>query len=77
VADAEALFDIANSLVTAFRSQANEGMTPSDFVTALLRRFGLRSGTENVCNGLNIVSWGDIGCAVSRVFRKAPGCCTM
>lgn len=77
VADAEALLDIANTLLTAFRSQANEGITPTDFLTALLRNFGMKNGTGYVYDGLNVVSWADIGFAVSRIFRMAPGCSTM
>ncbi|CAA2974441.1 non-structural maintenance of chromosomes element 4 homolog A-like isoform X2, partial [Olea europaea subsp. europaea] len=40
VADAEALFDITNTLVTSVKAYTNEGVTPSDFVTCLLRDFG-------------------------------------
>ncbi|KAG8060304.1 hypothetical protein GUJ93_ZPchr0002g23330 [Zizania palustris] len=40
IADAEALLDIANAFVTSVRSQSSEGITPSDFVTAVLKKFG-------------------------------------
>ncbi|ONK79023.1 uncharacterized protein A4U43_C01F2080 [Asparagus officinalis] len=76
VADAEALLDIANTLVAAFSSEKN-GVTPSDFVTALIRKFGMKTGTKSMHTGLNSVSWADIGFSVSYIFKKAPSCCTM
>ncbi|KAF8403899.1 hypothetical protein HHK36_012005 [Tetracentron sinense] len=80
VADAEALLDIANTLVASVKLYSNEGVSvnPSDFITCLLRDFGQQDGgglcTENACNS---VVWRDIGLAVSHIFRKGPGCCTM
>ncbi|XP_077224712.1 non-structural maintenance of chromosomes element 4 homolog A-like isoform X2 [Tasmannia lanceolata] len=76
VADAEALLDIANTLVTSVRSQSNEGVTPSDFVTSLLRNFGQQDGS-NTETASDSMCWADVGLAVSHVIRKAPGCCTM
>uniref|UniRef100_A0A1D1XPL1 Non-structural maintenance of chromosomes element 4 n=1 Tax=Anthurium amnicola TaxID=1678845 RepID=A0A1D1XPL1_9ARAE len=76
VADAEALLDIANTLVTSVRSHGNDGLTPSDFLTAILRNFGQQEGTSAEGGG-NHVRWRDFGLSVSDVFRKAPGCCTM
>ncbi|KAK1307502.1 hypothetical protein QJS10_CPA10g00091 [Acorus calamus] len=73
VADAEALLDIANSLVTSVKSQGNEGVSPSDFVTALLRNFGQQSEE----NARERMSWMDVGTAVSHILKKVPGCCTM
>lgn len=77
VADAEALLDIANTLVTSVRSQSNDGVTPSDFVTAMIRNFGQRDGHANVDSASNTISWAEAGIAVSHIFRKVPGCCTM
>ena len=77
VADAEALLDIANTLVTSVRSQSNDGVTPSDFVTAMLRNFGQRDGHVNVDSAYNMISWAEVGIAVSHILRKVPGCCTM
>ncbi|XP_008808094.1 non-structural maintenance of chromosomes element 4 homolog A [Phoenix dactylifera] len=77
VADAEALLDIANTLVTSVRSQSNDGVTPADFVTALLRNFGQRDGRANVDSAHNMISWAEVGIAVSHISRKVPGCCTM
>ncbi|GKB31918.1 non-structural maintenance of chromosomes element 4 homolog A [Tanacetum coccineum] len=46
VADAEALADIINILVTSVKAQSNEGVIVGDFVSSLLRGFG-RLGGEN------------------------------
>lgn len=77
VADAEALLDITNTLVTSVKSQSNDGISPSDFVSALLKNFGQQDGGAIVDNAPNMVSWIDVGLAVSHIFRKVPGCCTM
>ncbi|KAG9456686.1 hypothetical protein H6P81_001194 [Aristolochia fimbriata] len=75
IADAEALLDIANTLVQSVKLQSNEGMSPSDFVTGILKNFGLQNGP---LSGDNIsVSWKDIGLAVSHIFKRSHGCCTM
>lgn len=76
VADAEALLDIANTLVTSVKSQSNDGVTPSDFVTALLRNFG-QDGGANIDSARNMLSWSDVGLVVPHVFQKVPGCRTM
>lgn len=75
VADAEALLDIANTLVTSVKSQTNAGVTPSDLVTCFLSKYGQRGGgftTENPR-----IHWKKIGIVVSPIFRKGQGCCTM
>ncbi|KAL0558714.1 hypothetical protein IC582_003295 [Cucumis melo] len=78
VADAEALQDIANSLVTSIRSQSNEGVTPSDFVSCLLREFADINGSINSEEQeLVSVNWKDIGLSVSSIFMNGYGCRTM
>ncbi|KAK1313825.1 hypothetical protein QJS10_CPA06g01711 [Acorus calamus] len=72
VADAEALLDIANTLVTTVKTHGNGGVSQADFVTALLRNFG--QGEETARKAM---CWMDIGTAVSHIFKKVPGCCTM
>ncbi|XP_031103182.1 non-structural maintenance of chromosomes element 4 homolog A-like [Ipomoea triloba] len=78
VADAEALLDITNTLVTSVKAHSNEGVTPTDFLNCLLRQFGdqvgLSSGTDESQNSIH---WEEVGLAVSNVFKSAPGCCTM
>ncbi|KAG2405702.1 Non-structural maintenance of chromosomes element 4-like protein [Vigna angularis] len=79
VADAKALLEITQSLVMSVRTTANGGLTPSDFVTHILKKFGGHVGPSNStedCNR-NSVAWNDIGVAVSHVFRAGYGCCTM
>ncbi|XP_038879818.1 non-structural maintenance of chromosomes element 4 homolog A isoform X2 [Benincasa hispida] len=78
VADAEVLQDIANSLVTSIRSQSNEGVTPSDFVSCLLREFAdINSSMKSEEHDLVSVSWKDIGLSVSSIFMNGHGCRTM
>ncbi|CAN6237430.1 unnamed protein product [Urochloa humidicola] len=74
IADAEALLDIASTLVTSVRSQSSEGITPSDFITALLKKYGEQTSPE--CEAASL-RWGDLGLFVPHVFRPEPGCCTM
>lgn len=74
VADAEALLDITTTLVKSVRSQSSEGITPSDFVTALLKKFGQQASLDSEPVSLR---WADVGLSASHVFRAAPGCCTM
>ncbi|KAK6149211.1 hypothetical protein DH2020_016736 [Rehmannia glutinosa] len=78
VADAEALFDITNTLVSSVKAYNNEGVTPSDFVSCLLRDFGQEGGPNSSQDeSRSLIRWKDIGRVVSHVFRSAPGCCTM
>lgn len=78
VADAEALFDITNTLVTSVKAFNNEGVTPADFVNCLLRDFGQDGGSSSSQNeSRSSIRWKDIGQVVSHVFRSPPGCCTM
>ncbi|CAN6555974.1 hypothetical protein C1H46_014477 [Malus baccata] len=73
VADAEALLDITNTLWTSVKSQSSAGISPSDFVTALLNNFSQpRGGDDHVS-----VNWKEIGLAVLPIFKNAHGCCTM
>ncbi|XP_074591550.1 non-structural maintenance of chromosomes element 4 homolog A-like isoform X2 [Curcuma longa] len=74
VADAEALLDITSTLVTSVKSQANEGVTPSDFVNALLKKYGEVTGGGNIGN---TIQWSDLGRNVAHICRNAFGCSTM
>ncbi|KAK1427127.1 hypothetical protein QVD17_15810 [Tagetes erecta] len=76
VADAEALLDIANTLMASVKAQRSEGVTAGDFVSCLLKNFG-QLGGGNDGESRSSVRWKDIGSVVSRVFRKGDGCCTM
>uniref|UniRef100_A0A7N0TH71 Non-structural maintenance of chromosomes element 4 n=1 Tax=Kalanchoe fedtschenkoi TaxID=63787 RepID=A0A7N0TH71_KALFE len=76
VADAEALLDISNNLVTSVKSRANEGLTPSDFVARLVTEYGLYNGTASDAEQISL-RWHDLGCATGHIFRNCRGCCTM
>ncbi|XP_057954480.1 non-structural maintenance of chromosomes element 4 homolog A-like [Malania oleifera] len=77
VADAEALLDIANTLVCSVKSQSSEGFSPSDFVSCLLREFGQQGRRSITENAQDSILWKDIGLAVSPMFSKYRGCSTM
>ncbi|KAG9134759.1 hypothetical protein Leryth_001068 [Lithospermum erythrorhizon] len=78
VADAEALLDIATTLVSSVKAHSSDGITPSDFISCLLKDFGERAGlSNNIDEERNSVRWRDIGRAVSNVFPSAFGCFTM
>jgi non-structural maintenance of chromosomes element 4 len=78
VADAEALLDIASTLVTSVRSQSSEGITPSDFVTALLEKFGQTNNPlHDEIETPVVLNWTDLGYSVSHMFMSGSGCCTM
>lgn len=74
IADAETLLDLAASLVASVRSESALGITPSEFVAGLLKKFGKQGGTSDEGISLN---WARVGLAVSHVFMSAPGCATM
>lgn len=64
--------------MVSVKAYNNDGVTPSDFVSCLLRDFGQEGGQSNSQNELrSLICWEDIGQAVSHVFRSAPGCRTM
>ncbi|KAL6506006.1 hypothetical protein OROHE_022725 [Orobanche hederae] len=78
VADAEALFDITNTLVTSVKAYNNEGVTPTDFVSCLLSEFGQGGGLSSSQDEAGrLIRWKDIGQIVSYAFRSARGCTTM
>lgn len=78
VADAEALLDIANALVSSVKSYSSEGITPSDFVNCLLKDFGQPMGGLGISENDQVpFVWKDLGVRVSPIFRNFHGCCTM
>ncbi|KAL2323821.1 hypothetical protein Fmac_022879 [Flemingia macrophylla] len=68
VADAEALLDLTRTLVGSVRSLANEGVTPSQFVSSLLIHYG---------QGQDSINWKKLGLAVSPIFLSVSGSSTM
>ncbi|KAK3000019.1 hypothetical protein RJ639_024436 [Escallonia herrerae] len=78
VADAEALLDITNTLVTSVKAHGSDGVTPADFVNCLLRDFGQQGGASGSTDeGSNSIRWKDLALAVSDIFRGGVGCSTM
>ncbi|KAH9615821.1 hypothetical protein KSS87_006080 [Heliosperma pusillum] len=79
VADAEAFLDITSCFVKSVKAQRNEGATPSDLMSCLLRDFGQkeRAANSSVDGMRNLIVWKDIGLAGSHIFKKGAGCCTM
>ncbi|PIA53155.1 hypothetical protein AQUCO_00900036v1 [Aquilegia coerulea] len=77
IADAEALLDIANTILSSVKSQSNDGITPSDFITSLLREFPPRNGELTIDNLRDSMAWGKLGGAVSHILKKFHGCSTM
>ncbi|KAL9237800.1 hypothetical protein vseg_012304 [Gypsophila vaccaria] len=79
VADAEALLDITSSFMKSVKAQRNEGATPSDLISCLLRDFrrSNRAASSSVDGAGNLINWKDVGLAVSHIFKKGPGCSTM
>ncbi|KAI3945665.1 hypothetical protein MKW92_004864 [Papaver armeniacum] len=66
---------IVFTLTTSVKAQNCDGVTPNDFITCMLQKFGKRNG--GVCGdqvGLSI-GWKDLGLEVCDIFMKVPGCC--
>ncbi|KAL8142903.1 hypothetical protein V2J09_015935 [Rumex salicifolius] len=78
VADAEALLDITNNLLTTVKAHKSEGVTPGDFINLLVRDFGQQDIANGSAEGSGYtILWKELGLAVSHVLKRAPGCCTM
>lgn len=75
LADGKALLDLADVLVSSAKTENRDGPTPSEFVTALLRKFG-ETPTPLVDSNKSF-SWSSLSAAVSPLFRTATGCQTM
>ncbi|GKV12575.1 hypothetical protein SLEP1_g23700 [Rubroshorea leprosula] len=70
VADAYALLDITNALVTSVKSQSNHGISIADFITCLITDFG-KCGMTLVSRENELISfnWQGIGLQVSPILR--------
>jgi hypothetical protein len=69
VADAEALLDLTRTLLGSVKSLANEGVTPSQFVSSLLKHYAHPPNTS--------IDWQKLGIAVSPIFLTVHGSSTM
>ncbi|KAK4343848.1 hypothetical protein RND71_036942 [Anisodus tanguticus] len=68
VADAEALLDITNTLVTSVKAPGNEGVTLSDFGNCLIRDFGQEGGSiSRTGEDSDSIRWKYIGFVVSHL----------
>lgn len=81
VADAEALFDITSAFLASLKStQSSNGVSPLDFVNALLRKYSDESH-GNISLGRDDnqtqISWGTLGLEASTIFRDVAGMSTM
>ncbi|XWS73468.1 hypothetical protein CRYUN_Cryun02cG0131700 [Craigia yunnanensis] len=78
VADAKALLDLANTLVTSVKSVSYEGISLADFVNCLVREFVKSNRSLDTQENEQIsINWKDMGMAVSPFFRTCKGICTM
>ncbi|CAO2162801.1 unnamed protein product [Urochloa humidicola] len=75
LADAEALLDLAEVLISSAKVENRDGPTPSEFVAALLRKFDV-TPTPLHDSGKSF-SWSSLDDAVSPLFMTAAGCQTM
>ncbi|KAJ1269117.1 hypothetical protein BS78_07G185800 [Paspalum vaginatum] len=75
LADGEVLLDLADALVSSAKTENRDGPTPSEFVTAVLRKFGARAAPLGDSN--ESFPWSSLGVATSGVFMAATGCQTM
>ncbi|KAH1120453.1 hypothetical protein J1N35_003613 [Gossypium stocksii] len=74
IADAEALLDITNTLLTSVKATNGDGITISDFVDSLVRDFGKQSSRPD---GRTLIDWKKIGIEYSDASRSSRGCRTM
>ncbi|XP_023751578.1 non-structural maintenance of chromosomes element 4 homolog A [Lactuca sativa] len=76
VSDAEALRDLANTLVASIRVHSTGSVTPSLFVSSLISQFGKKESTEITETAQ--IQWKDIGLHASHpLFMTFQGSCTM
>ncbi|KAG2328483.1 hypothetical protein Bca4012_037439 [Brassica carinata] len=78
VADAEAFLDIANTIMSSVKSHSANGVSPAEFVNALVNGFGQASlvvdGDETAPVSLK---WKELGLAVCATVFVSCGCSTM
>ncbi|KAK8497679.1 hypothetical protein V6N13_025117 [Hibiscus sabdariffa] len=74
IADAEALLDITNTLLTSVKATNGDEITVTDFVNSLLTDFAKQSSRQD---GRTLIDWKKIGVEVSHVSRISLGCRTM
>ncbi|KAG2304908.1 hypothetical protein Bca4012_063941 [Brassica carinata] len=79
IADAEAFLDIANTMLSSVKSQSANGVSPAEFVNALVNGFGqapLGIDADETAAPVSI-KWKDLGLAVCSTVFVSCGCSTM
>jgi len=79
IADAEALLDLTNSVVSSVKSQsAHGGVSPAEFVNALINGFGKTSLRIDADENTQVsMKWKDLGFTVCSTVLVSCGCTTM
>ncbi|XP_019253960.1 PREDICTED: non-structural maintenance of chromosomes element 4 homolog B-like [Nicotiana attenuata] len=84
VSDAEALLGLTNTVVESLALRSHDSISPSMFISCLLKSYGLQKGrskkaTQSLIFGKSqkAVNWEKIGVDVSLVFMEGKGCKTM
>ncbi|EEE68978.1 hypothetical protein OsJ_27897 [Oryza sativa Japonica Group] len=69
VADGEALLELVNSLAITAKSKKKDGPTPSEFVTSLLTKFGVRASLLDA--SIESFSCSDLGAMASPIVHDS------
>ncbi|CAG7868032.1 unnamed protein product [Brassica rapa] len=78
IADAEAFLDIANTMLSSVKSQSVNGVSPAEFVNALVNGFGQPSQRIDADESASVsIKWKDLGLAVCSTVLVSCGCSTM
>ncbi|RID56846.1 hypothetical protein BRARA_F00267 [Brassica rapa] len=78
IADAEAFLDIANTMLSSVKSQSVNGVSPAEFVNALVNGFGQPSQRIDTDESAPVsIRWKDLGLAVCSTVLVSCGCSTM
>ncbi|KAL7084466.1 hypothetical protein ACP275_14G224200 [Erythranthe tilingii] len=77
VADAEAFLGLASILVDSVKSHTSGGVSPAEFVSSLIKNFGLKNPTKGTLDNSPNILWQTMGSLVSPIFLNGPGCITM
>ncbi|XP_009781383.1 non-structural maintenance of chromosomes element 4 homolog B-like [Nicotiana sylvestris] len=84
VSDAEALLGLTNTVVESLALRSHYSISPSMFISSLLKAYGLQKGrSKNATKKLifaksqKAVNWEKIGADASVVFMEGKGCKTM
>ncbi|KAL6527768.1 hypothetical protein OROMI_029579 [Orobanche minor] len=77
VVDAEALLGLTRHLAASVRTHTSGGISPSEFVSCLIRDFGPQNFANRASRDSRNISWRNIGSLVSPILMNIPRCKTM